>query len=441
MKENILDIREGEAVVPVNTLQIAKIRRDGQTQPRQGINEDAISDYVTALANGEQFPAIDVMFDGADYWLFDGFHRVESYLRSGRTEIAAKIHQGTLEDAQWYSYGANKGHGLQRSTADKERAIRSALRHPKAPSMSDSALAKYLGVSDKTVTKYRLEMESASEIPKVETRTGIDGKTYSTGNIGKRSSFVKLNPPTPKTDTEPAPIPLTFAETKSTIYGVLADEAGSADPVELLKAMASRFVVGHYTHKVNPGRCIDSAVFFEAYKQVRNELQARTVPPKPEPQPDRPLPGWVAGEPDQPTEPEIGDQRPEDRPTAIVLELPPIPFPDKDLLIGQVKRAVGMLNEEGCATAADLLRVAGRCAFDAQSAQPAAPTWVAGEPYEKTGGAKPSRKFMIDLTTKVFKSAMDSLDEYGQLTGHFTDIPPARRALEKLIAGLKENLP
>lgn len=423
-----------EAVVSINTLQIAKIRRDGQTQPRQGINEDAISDYVTALANGEQFPAIDVMFDGADYWLFDGFHRVESYLRSGRTEITAKIHQGTLEDAQWHSYGANKGHGLQRSTADKERAIRSALRHPKAPGMSDSALAKYLGVSDKTVTKYRLEMESASEIPKVEARTGIDGKTYATGNIGKRSSFVKLNPPTPKTDTEPAPIPLTFAETKSTIYGVLTDEAGRDDPAELLKAMASRFVAGHYMHKVNPGRCIDSAVFFEAYKQVRNELQARLSPPKPEPTPDRPLPGWVAGEPDRPA-------APEDRPTAIVLELPPIPFPDKDLLIGQVKRAVGILNEEGFATAADLLRVAGRCAYDAQAAD-RMPVDVEPVVTDKvtTVHGEVSREFMIDMTIKSFKVALNSLDDYGRLTGHFTDVPPAQRLLEKIVKNLQDNL-
>lgn len=446
-----------EAVVSINTLQIAKIRRDGQTQPRQGINEDAISDYVTALANGEQFPAIDVMFDGVDYWLFDGFHRVESYLRSGRTEITAKIHQGTLEDAQWHSYGANKGHGLQRSTADKERAIRSALRHPKAPGMSDSALAKYLGVSDKTVTKYRLEMESASEIPKLEVRTGIDGKTYATGNIGKRSSFVKLNPPAPKTDTEPAPIPLTFAETKSTIYGVLTDEAGTDEPAELLKAMASRFVAGHYTHKVNPGRCIDSAVFFEAYKQVRNELQARLLPPKPEPSLDRPLPSWIAGEPDKPLMDEDAEEAdytsataalPQEEnkssssmATAVSLELPPYSISDKDLFMAQIKRSVGLLNEEGCASVADFLRVAGRYAYDAKVLADL-PVDVEPVVTEKvmTVHGEVGRKFLIDLIMKSFKVALNALDEYGQLTGHFTDIPPAQRMLEKIIKNLQDNL-
>lgn len=174
----------------VTALEIARIRRDGGTQPRQGMNEDVVSDYVAALADGVQFPPIDVMFDGADYWLYDGFHRIESHLRSGRTEIAARVVPGTLEEAQWRSYAANQSHGLRRSTADKERAIRSALKHPKAPGMSDNLLAKHLGVSDKTVTKYRTEMQSASEIPKLTTRTGADGKTYETANIGKRPSDV-----------------------------------------------------------------------------------------------------------------------------------------------------------------------------------------------------------------------------------------------------------
>lgn len=167
-------------------LAIAQIRRDGQTQPRQGMNEDVVTDYVAALADNVRFPAVDVMFDGVDYWLFDGFHRVESHLRSGRTEIEVKVHHGTLEQAQWRSYAANQSHGLRRSTADKERAIRAALQHKAAQGMSDNALAKHLGVSDKTVTKYRVEMQSASEIPKLSSRTGIDGKTYDTTNIGKR---------------------------------------------------------------------------------------------------------------------------------------------------------------------------------------------------------------------------------------------------------------
>ena len=154
------------------------------------------------------------------------------------------------------------------------------------------------------------------------------------------------------------------------------------------------------------------------------------------PPPDRPLLGWVADEPDRPAVPEA-------TPTAIVLELPPIPFPDKDLLIGQVKRAVGILNEEGFATAADLLRVAGRCAYDAQEA---ASLPVDVEPVvtakvrTANGEGEVGREFLINLTISSFKVALDSLDDYGRLTGHFTDIPPAQRILEKIIKNLQDNL-
>lgn len=168
---------------------------------------------------------------------------------------------------------------------------------------------------------------------------------------------------------------------------------------------------------------------------------ATVLPPKPEPTPDRPLPDWVEGEPGKPTEPEVRSQKSEANPVAIILELPPIPFPDKDLLIGQVKRAVGILNEEGFATAADLLRVAGRCAYDAQEADsmPVDVEPVVTEKVESAHG-EVSREFMIGLTLNSFMAALNALDDYGRLTGHFTDIPPAQRILERIIKNLQDNL-
>jgi hypothetical protein len=87
-----------------------------------------------------------------------------------------RLTNGTRTDAQWASYQQNKTHGLRRTNADKENVIKRALRHPKGIEMSDSQLAKVLGVTDKTVAKYRSELESTSEIPKLEKTTGKDGK-------------------------------------------------------------------------------------------------------------------------------------------------------------------------------------------------------------------------------------------------------------------------
>ena len=47
------------------------------------------------------------------------------------------------------------------------------------PQMSNVAIAEHCGSSDKTVADIRREMESGSEIPNLNSRTGLDGKTYS----------------------------------------------------------------------------------------------------------------------------------------------------------------------------------------------------------------------------------------------------------------------
>jgi len=163
---------------------IEKIRTDGGTQPREGLDAGYIDDLIAVIENGGTLPPVDVMYDGANYWLYDGFHRLAAHKGAGHTRIAATVHQGDQAAAQWESYAANQSHGLRRSQADKERAIRAALKHPKGVQMANSLIAKHLGVSDNTVRKYREEMESASQIAKVTERQGADGKVYNTANIG-----------------------------------------------------------------------------------------------------------------------------------------------------------------------------------------------------------------------------------------------------------------
>jgi hypothetical protein len=170
----------------IHMLDVDSIRTDGGTQSRQSINHDHVNDLVEALGAGATLPPIDVVWDSAlTYWLCDGYHRLWAYRQIGRQQIAANIHQGNLEDAQWRSYAANQTHGLRRSPDDKERAIRSALQHPNGATMSDSLIAKHLGVSDKTVTRYRQMLEAAAQIPTMSCRQGADGRTINTANIGR----------------------------------------------------------------------------------------------------------------------------------------------------------------------------------------------------------------------------------------------------------------
>lgn len=167
-----------------STLRIAEIRRDGGTQPRAGLDEVHVQDIVDAIKRGEEMPAVDIVFDGTNYWLIDGFHRVEAYSRIPKYTVLANIRPGSQADAQWASYGANRAHGLKRTNDDKRRQVLAALKHPNAASMSNVKIAKHCGVDEATVRNYREKLEFTSEIPKSDARVGADGRTINTSNIG-----------------------------------------------------------------------------------------------------------------------------------------------------------------------------------------------------------------------------------------------------------------
>jgi ParB-like chromosome segregation protein Spo0J len=65
----------------------------------------------------------------------------------------------------------------------KDRIVREFLRI--TPELSNNTLSKKVGVDDKTVGKIRREMESTSEIPKLKTRKGADGKVRTAKPVKK----------------------------------------------------------------------------------------------------------------------------------------------------------------------------------------------------------------------------------------------------------------
>jgi hypothetical protein len=153
------------------------------------LSDAVVDEYAQAMLDGITFPPVDVYYDGTEYWLADGFHRVRAAQKADVAEVAAQVHQGTVQDAQWHSFGANKAHGLQRTNEDKEKTVRAALRHPKAVGLSDRELSRHLGLHHQTVGRYRGEMESTGEIRQSTERTGGDGRTINTANIGTNQRF------------------------------------------------------------------------------------------------------------------------------------------------------------------------------------------------------------------------------------------------------------
>lgn len=183
---------QGRGLGRLAMLQITEVRIDGGTQPRVEIDEAAVAEYAEAMAEEACLPAVEVVYDGSDYWLWDGFHRYHAHVKAGYTIIRANVTQGSREYAVWLATGANREHGIRRRNVDKWRAVEMALLVK--PDASSSAIAEHVGVSDPFVEKVRAEVltvrTSAGDEP--AKRVGKDGKSYPS----KRK---------PKGDKKPAP--------------------------------------------------------------------------------------------------------------------------------------------------------------------------------------------------------------------------------------------
>jgi hypothetical protein len=157
-------------------LSIDSIRTDGGTQPRAELRNDVVEEYAELMRAGAAFPPVLVFYDGRDYWLADGFHRIRAWHRARPHQpIEVEVLQGTLDDARWYSYGVNKAHGLRRTNEDKERAVRTALLHPKAAGLSNVQIAEHCGVHERTVRRYREKAAAANEEPPAASTPESDG--------------------------------------------------------------------------------------------------------------------------------------------------------------------------------------------------------------------------------------------------------------------------
>jgi hypothetical protein len=163
----------------IQDLTLEKIDIYGGTQARVATNDDAIGSYADEMQNGAQFPPIAVYFDGAKYWLADGFHRFLAAQRIEATAISAEVHEGSRTDALKHALGANSINGIYRTNADKRNAVEVALEE--WPEMSNGVLSSLCKVSDDLVRRCRQEMEQLSRIEPQDRVTGKDGKQYPAG--------------------------------------------------------------------------------------------------------------------------------------------------------------------------------------------------------------------------------------------------------------------
>lgn len=169
-----------------------KIRTDGGTQARTEINEATVREYAETLRQAAveelpwPFPDVIVFYDGENYWLGDGFHRVNAAKQAEYHQVSAEVRQGTRRDAVLFAVGANATHGLRRSQADKRRAIETLLRDDEWGRWSDREIARRCNVSHPTVAAIRAEVTGNFSSERVYVDKHGNETRMETASIGKK---------------------------------------------------------------------------------------------------------------------------------------------------------------------------------------------------------------------------------------------------------------
>ncbi|NHC33801.1 hypothetical protein [Scytonema millei] len=212
-----------EAETPIE-LDINLIKVNGGTQVRKQINASRVDLLAEIVGSGDISKRFNddpiVFYDGANYWLADGFHRLAAYQKVGRKIIHVISRQGTQRDAQLYSCTvANREHeGLPLTKEDMKQAAIMLLQDKEWNEWSSRKIAEVVGLHHETVEALRKKLtgDSASEKTKTRTYTNKHGKKGSMdtskigGKGGKKQSKPEIQPKEsvelPELDTPPVKI-------------------------------------------------------------------------------------------------------------------------------------------------------------------------------------------------------------------------------------------
>ncbi len=186
----------------VSEILIKKIVVDPALQSRvEGTSEEKIEEYTEAILHGAVFPPVRLFYDGHQYILSRGFHRVPAHQRAGKELISCEVKPGGRREALLDSLASNTQHGLPRSRADKRMVVTKLLSDPEWAQWSDGAIAKHAQVSQSFVSTMRRELTSQNILSEQPTaRIGRDGVVRDTANIGREQ---KEEPPPAAEPAEP----------------------------------------------------------------------------------------------------------------------------------------------------------------------------------------------------------------------------------------------
>ena len=140
-----------------------KIEALAEVQPRVRLSPEVIDAYREVYAHdGREVPPVKVWKLGSRFILVDGFHRHAAATLAGLKALQVDFAGSSddLDDAKLKALEFNHTHGLHRSNEDKRRYVKIAL--DLKPEYADAYIAHLCGVSGKTVTAVRAEINMGS---------------------------------------------------------------------------------------------------------------------------------------------------------------------------------------------------------------------------------------------------------------------------------------
>jgi transposase-like protein len=134
---------------------------DDRCQTRAALNPEAVQEYADIYKEGEvDLPALDVVDIDGKMILIDGFHRLAGARQADHSFVRVTIvEECDIGRALWLASAVNQGHGVRRTNADKQRAVRLALDGNGEP-QSARVIADHVGVHHSTVSRIREEWEA-----------------------------------------------------------------------------------------------------------------------------------------------------------------------------------------------------------------------------------------------------------------------------------------
>lgn len=140
-------------------LPLKDIRTDGGTQQRK-VDDEVVLRYTALMKDGVKFPPIEIIYDGKNYFMWDGFHRYFSHLKLNKKYIEANIEKGTQRQAIWLSFSANKENAFPRQPGTGKEIVGKILKDKEWSKISEVEIAKWVGVTHQYVNKIKKEIEA-----------------------------------------------------------------------------------------------------------------------------------------------------------------------------------------------------------------------------------------------------------------------------------------